>query len=243
MNAAALRQVVAHWPTVLSALSAATGPNAGDAWLATSRLRWMPLALPEPLPEGVAATFKTVLGLHRPLTAWLLGTPGASSRPLAELVRPLSRLDDEGWLVGAHQACAAPPARIQDAWDALGSPIASELPPGAEFGERCAWIVAGTWAILGATRQVLRSGSDEAPTWSPVGPVDPDWPVVLRLLRKDGPGALVREVPTFDPTWVRDLHPALPPRVATSIEAAERAVGARSPLAALGEVWERLAAF
>ena len=91
MNAAALRQVNRHWPTVLDTLGAWSGPTAGAAWRATCRGRWAPLWHARPLPGPVAATFKTALGLHRPLTAWLLASPGAAAAPLHDLVaRPMA---------------------------------------------------------------------------------------------------------------------------------------------------------
>lgn len=249
MNATAYAQVEAHWPAVLAALGEATGPTASDAWRATCRLRWLPLGLPDPVSEETAAIFKTALGMTRPLTSWLLLAPGSAGRPL-EALQPadgvLARLDEEGWLQGAQQVCAGPPGRILEAWTALSAPTSttatttnSKLPRAAlARADRATDLVVCLWAILGATREVLREGRwDEAPDWAPAGPVRPSWPEVLRLLRLDGPGALVREVPRFEPEWALHVYVSPPDWVAEAVRGARRAMSSRSPLADLDLVW------
>jgi len=244
MNATAYAQVEAHWPFILESLRAATGPSAADAFRATCRLRWLALALPAPLEVPVAATFKTALGLNRPLTSWLLLAPGAASRPLQELVSSaelLERLDREGWLLGSRQVCAGPPGRIREAWDALSDPRdADTLPADAlAVADRATDLVVSLWAILGATREALRAGhGEEAPTWSPVGPVSEDWPQVLRLLRMEGPGALVREVPRFEPEWALHVYDRPPAPVEDAVRGARDALARPTPLAALDVVWD-----
>lgn len=246
MSLTAWQQVDRHWPAVIAALREATGPTAGDAWRATCRLRWLVLGLPDPVSEQTAACFKTALGLNRPLGAWLLLDHGAAARPLAEVAPPdrlMDRLDAEGWLVGAHQVCAGPPARIVEAWTALCDPAGTgDLPADAlALADEATDLVIALWAVLGATRQVLRDGRlDEAPTWSPAGPVDPGWPIALRLLRSDGPGALVRELPRFEPEWALHVLAEPPDHLAVAVAAVRQALGSDRPLRALGDLWTAL---
>lgn len=248
MNTAAYRQVDAHWSTVLAALREASGPSAAHAWQATCRLRWMPLHLGEPVEEEHAAMFKTALGLTRPLSSWLLLHPGAAAAPLHELVsvdEVVGRLDAEGWLLGAREVCPAPVHRIREAWEALAEPSATtELPASAiETADRARDIVVGLWAILGATRAAITDGRAEHITnWSPIGEVDPEWPEVLVLLRKNGPGALVREVPRFEPAWALHVFDDPPPAVATAVRAAQQAMKMRDPWRALDAAWRHLVA-
>jgi len=243
MNTTAYRQVEAHWPAVIAAFREATGPTASHAWRATCRLRWLPLGLPDPLDEQTAAIFKTALGMARPLTSWLLLNPGSASRPLGELMPAsafLERLDEEGWLLGSRQVCAGPPARILEAFVALSEPSeTSDLPAEALAGaDRATDLIVCLWALLGATREVLREGRwDEAPDWSPAGTVNPSWPEVLRLLRLDGPGALVREVPRFEPEWALHVYEAPPTVVAEAVRSARKAIGSEAPFAALDSAW------
>ena len=245
MNATAYGQVEAHWPAVLAALRQATGPTASAAWRATSRLRWLVLDLPDPVSEHIAAIFKTALGMNRPLTSWLLLAPGAASRPLDQLVpasKLLTRLDEEGWLIGSRQVCAGPPARILDAWGALSDPRDTDVLPADALAtaDRATDLVVALWAILGATREALRAGCwDEAPSWSPAGPIQPDWPQVLRLLRMNGPGALVREVPRFEPEWALHVYDTPPEGVAQAVRGARVALAEPAPLGALDAVWRR----
>ena len=237
MNAAALRQVNRHWPTVLDTLGAWSGPTAGAAWRATCRGRWAPLWHARPLPGPVAATFKTALGLHRPLTAWLLASPGAAAAPLHDLVAPDAlpgRLLDEGWLHGQHLVCSAPPRQLVAAWQALARPTPAELHP----ADTAAVWVSGLWAVLGQTRELLRRGVlHEVPGWSPVASPHPDWPCVARWLGARGPGALVREVPRFDPAWSLRLWDVPPPPLVQLVEAATAATSLR----ALDEAWSAYA--
>lgn len=242
MNVSAWQQVAAHWDAVLDTLARHGGPTAGDAWRSTARCRWGVLDAERPIPAPAAATFKTALGLTRPLTAWLITTPGAAARPLAELVPPselLDRLDAEGWLVGHRQVCAGPPARIVEAWEAL-----CDAPgPGAPVpvADRAAALVAGAWAILGATRAVLRAGRlDEAPGYGPGVAPQEDWPAVLHLLARPGPTALVRELPWFDPDWSLRVFAAPPASVTEAVAASTAALTAAQPLAALDAAWHRL---
>jgi hypothetical protein len=243
MNATAYRQVEAHWTAVLAALREATGPTASDAWRATCRLRWLPLSLPDPLAEETAAIFKAALGIGRPLTSWLLLNPGSASGSLEDLVPSeqfLGRLDEEGWLLGSAQVCAGPPARILEAWMALAEPAGTtNLPADAlADADRATDLVVALWALLGAAREVLREGRwDEAPNWSSAGPVDPSWPEILRILRLDGPGALVREVPRFEPEWALNVYDTPPEAVAVAVRRARQAITADAPFAALDIAW------
>jgi len=235
MNVSALAQVQRHWPAVLDALSAHGGPTAAAAWRATCRLRWSPLWGPRPVPSVVAATFKTALGLNRPLTAWLLQHPGAAAEPLHQLIDPqelLVRLDAEGWLHGQHLVCSAPPGMLRASWTALHSDHRAQPHPA---DAAVAW-VCGLWAVLGATRRLLRRGVlDEVPGWSPVADPRPDWPLVARWLGARGPGALVREVARFPPRLVLRLWDDEPPALVTLVDEAERA----DTLRGLDEAWAR----
>lgn len=247
MNQTALKQVNRHWDHVLAALSALSGPTAGDAFVACCRLRWGVLAHEGPLPEPMAACFKTALGLGRPLSSWLLLSPGSAAQPLDALLRAdvlVERLDEEGWLHGKDQVCGAPPAHLEDAWRALAAPAPVRPPPLTEaqlaVADAATEVVVGSWAVLGATRAVLRDGTHTVHNWAPAGPVDPDWPEVLRLLRSDGPGALVREVPRFEPEWALHVYAEPPASVLAAVAGARRALGASDPLAALDGVWAAL---
>jgi len=249
MNTSAYRQVETHWSSVVAALREASGPSAGKAWQATCRLRWMPLhSAGTPVEEQHAAMFKTALGLTRPLSSWLLLNPGAAAGPLHELVSVdelVPRLDAEGWLLGSHQVCAAPAHRIREAWEALADPsTTTDLPaPAIETADRARDIVVGLWAILGATRTAIMDGrADRIETWSPTGEIDPAWPEVLKLLRGNGPGALVREVPRFEPAWALHVFKEPPPAVATAVREAQASMAAPDPWAALDAAWHRLVA-
>jgi len=248
MNLSAWRQVARGFDHALAELCAVSGPTASDAWLATSRVRWRPLVHDEPVPVAVAVGYKLALGLQRPLTSWLLLAPGAADRPLAELVAPddlLGRLDEEGWLVGARQACPAPPARIVEAWRALAG-VTERCAPAPLGGgiEGAIDVVVGAWALLGAAREVVRQGRlAELPSdWRIGTPPPPSGPEVLRLLLRPGPTALVREVPRFEPRWARHVfcRGAVPDAVEEAVRAASEAMGSDRPLAALDEGWGRL---
>lgn len=220
MNTAALAQVLAHREQALAALRAASGPTAGDAWLATCALRWAPLFGPRPVPATDAATFKTVLGITRPLTSWLLLSPGSAGEPLHTLVPPgtvVDRLEHEGWLHGSRQVCAAPPERIVEAWEAL------VVPDTPEIDTTGALVASGLWAVLGQTRSLLRQGVlHEVPGWSPVASPQPGWPAVTHLLAARGPGSLVREVPRFEPRWARHVWVDVPPALDALVTACEQ---------------------
>ncbi|MCB9673974.1 MAG: hypothetical protein H6737_02600 [Alphaproteobacteria bacterium] len=238
MNAGALAQVTAGWSGVLAALTACSGPTAAHAWRATCRLRWAPLWAGPPVAAPTAAAFKTALGLNRPLTSWLLLAPGAASRPLAALVPPdrvVARLEAEGWLHGQHQVCAGPPGHIEAAWAAL----CASRPPDPHPADDAALVVSALWAVLGATRRLLRDGVlHEVPGWSPVATPRADWPESARLLLARGPGALVREVPHFEPAWALHVWEAVPPPLAALVDRCERA----PCLADLDAAWRDLLA-
>lgn len=245
MNVTAWKQVRRHWPGVLSTLSRAAGPTAADVWRGLGVLRWQPLGMDEPVSAEVAATFKTALGLQRPLTSWLLLDPSLAAGPIAAVCpedQLLERLSEEGWLLGHRQVCAGPPERIVEAWRALGQPATDGLGD-TELGDSCVDLVVGAWAILGATRQVIVEGRlREAPGWSAAGQLAPGLPEVLGRLRARGPTALVREVPRFEPEWARHVYSEVPERVEAAVVASREALGSSTPLAALDRVWHALSA-
>lgn len=220
MNGAALAQVMGAWPEVLATLQAHGGPTAAHAWRACCRLRWGPLWGEPPVSEPVAAVFKTVLGLQRPLTAWLMLHPGAAARPLPDLVGGAlaERLDQEGWLHGQVQVCAGPMGRIREAWLALHQPG----PPEPDRAEVAAWWVAGLWVVLANARRCVRE--DRVPRdWAWTGAVDEHWPLSLQRLRCRGPGAWVREIEVFDPAWVLRLFEDQPSSLLRLLDACEDA--------------------
>lgn len=220
MNGAALAQVMGQWPVVLQQIRSHGGPTAAHAWRATCRLRWGPLWSEPPVAEPVAAVFKTVLGLQRPLTAWLLMHPGAAGRPLSELLDGDlgERLEAEGWLHGQVQVCAGPMRRIREAWEALEAPGE----PADHPADVTPLWVSGLWMVLAHARSCVRE--DRVPAdWAWTGEVPAEWPRVLRWLRARGPGRWVREVEVFDPAWVLHLWEGVPEPVAQLAKDCERA--------------------
>ncbi len=251
MNRTAWGQVARHGDAADAMLAAGSGPTAADAWLCTSRLRWRGLFHSEPVPRSVAIGYKLALGLQRPLTSWLLLTPGAADRPLEELMAPdevFARLEAEGWLHGATQVCPAPPARIEAAWRSLCGATGQyeAVEPDMVGAERATALVVGAWAVLGATREVLRAGRlHELPnTWRLGTPPPLDGPEVLTLLLRRGPTALVREVPRFEPEWALHVYgeERAPAAVAAAVSEARSAVGEPEPFWALDQVWSKLKA-
>jgi len=222
MHRAPWRQVAEHFEAVLDQLTAHSGPTAAHAWRATCRLRWGPLWGPIPVPSVDSAAHKTALGLERPLSSWLLLTPGAAARPLHELVSVddyAARLDAEGWLHGRRSVCPAPPSVLARAWAALPS----EEPPGPHGADIVPHWISGLWAVLGATRGLRKQGVADA---------DGD-AEVLALLDAGGPGALVREVPVFEPRWALHVWEESPPALLALVDACEAA----ERLADLDQAW------
>ena len=62
------------------------------------------------------------------------------------------------------------------------------------------------------------------------------------LLRSNGPGALVREVPRFDPAWALHVFDGPRPAVATAVREAQQAMATPDPWAALDAAWHDLVA-
>ena len=231
MNRAAWGQVVRYWEGAVAALRAHGGPTAAHAWRACCRLRWAPLWGPQPVPVEDAVAFKTALGLERPLSSWLLLEPGAARRPLHALCAPnalVERLDAEGWLHGQASVCPATARHLVQAWEALSQPA----PPFVHRADRSALWVSGLWAVLGATRRVLRDGGGPS-GWSPALGAAPGAPRVLHLLCARGPGLLVREVPRFEPRWALHVWDEAPDALLALVDRCEAATG----LPALDAAW------
>jgi hypothetical protein len=212
MHRAPWRQVAPHLDAVMRLLTDHSGPTAAHAWRACCRLRWAPLWGTLPVPALASAAHKTALGLERPLSSWLLLHPGAAARPLHELVSVedvARRLDDEGWLHGRQSVCPAPPSVLTRAWAALEATRA----PAPHPADIVAPWISGLWAILGATRGLLRDGAPDTD-----GAAE-----VLALLDAGGPGALVREVPVFEPRWALHVWEVPPGPLLALVDACEAA--------------------
>ncbi len=180
MNRSALRQLGAVWPEVLARLSAYAGPPPvtvhaalGAVLAGTSTVvRWWCDHPDLPVPRGLAATYKTSLGLSQVLAASCLLEPDLGPAPLRSLGDAdafFSFLDDGGWLLGQVEACAGPRGAIGEAFDALcagGGPT----PP---------WAPDVRWGIglLGAS---LLAAPTADPASAPrlarlLGPKGPSW--------------------------------------------------------------------
>lgn len=180
MNRSALRQMAGEWPGVLASLRAFAGPGpvsvrgALSAVLtgtsAVARHHW--LAPGEPVPRGLAVTYKTCLGLSQVLAAACLADPEVGGAPLASLGTAdafFAFLDDGGWLLGQVEVCAGPRPMFADVFAALcegGGPV-----PG--------WATEGRRAV-GLAAVALLSAPSPDPTDAPglarlAGPKGPSW--------------------------------------------------------------------
>ncbi|MCB9683682.1 MAG: hypothetical protein H6735_01415 [Alphaproteobacteria bacterium] len=129
MNRSALRQMGGVWPALLATFRALGGPEPRviDAFRAAlvgiSAPAAAHVAHPErPIPNGLAALYKTSLGLSQVTAALLLADDGVADAPLSELgdgVAFFRFLDDGRWLLGEEQVCAGSEAMIVEAWEGL----------------------------------------------------------------------------------------------------------------------------
>ncbi len=155
MNASALRQVAAVWPSVLGNAAALAGPEASvfAAFRAAvagtaAPVAWRRRHPDRPVPRVLSALFKTCLGFSQVLCVLLMTEDGVADSPLAALGDArqfLAYLDGQRWLLGQVQVCAGSPAMISAMFDALcgrARPIpAPELDPGS------AWIDGAVAAV------------------------------------------------------------------------------------------------
>lgn len=107
MNVQALAQVRRHWDYITTTVETTSGPRLTDAFQAALAAIYSPFQAKRPVPAPVSALYKACAGFSQ-VFCFLL---------LEDLPRPenlFDWLDQEGWLLGTHQACAGPRAMIDE---------------------------------------------------------------------------------------------------------------------------------
>ncbi len=234
INVGGLRQVMRRWPWIVAAVEALASrqapegraPTLHDAWRAASMAHsaaYLARFQGGEISEEISSLYKTTLGFSRVFLTLLLDDPARADRGLGEVFGAeafFELLDEEGWLMGSHQACAGSRASICRLYEAMASPVGSEAPAGLALegvsllGSRYAELTALGVAMAAATGRVIAAGRlDEAPGFGlgPEAGVSAGWPQCARICAEvqDAPCVeAVRMAPLMGPDGALSLYPA-----------------------------------